>query len=166
MKAFVARTADQWRTWLDEHHDSEPEVWLVFYKRHTGAGSIAYSDALDEALCFGWVDSLVKRLDDSCYARKFTPRKADSRWSAINRRRYAAWRRARFNLIAAGAQVGKGIGSICICIGLLRRAQVSAAQRDRDVTETAQAQSVLNAAGDLPVAVIPLPEKPDGVGRS
>jgi uncharacterized protein YdeI (YjbR/CyaY-like superfamily) len=57
-------------------------------------GSIAYLDALDEALCFGWVDSLVKRLDDSRYARKFTPRKADSRWSAINRKRYAALKAA------------------------------------------------------------------------
>jgi uncharacterized protein YdeI (YjbR/CyaY-like superfamily) len=90
VKTFVARTADQWRKWLDEHHDSESEVWLVFHKRHTGVTSIAYLDALDEALCFGWVDSLIKRLDDSRYARKFTPRKANSRWSEINRKRYAA----------------------------------------------------------------------------
>ncbi|TAH35224.1 MAG: hypothetical protein EYC70_13380 [Planctomycetota bacterium] len=94
MKTFVARTPDQWRKWLDEHHDSESEVWLVFYKLHTGVGSIAYLDALDAALCFGWVDSLVKRLDESRYARKFTPRKADSRWSAINRKRYAALKAA------------------------------------------------------------------------
>ena len=90
MKTFVARTPDRWRKWLVDHHDSESEVWLVFYKVHTGRRSIAYSDAVDEALCFGWVDSLVKRLDDSRYALKFTPRKADSRWSTINRRRYAA----------------------------------------------------------------------------
>jgi uncharacterized protein YdeI (YjbR/CyaY-like superfamily) len=90
VKTFVARTADQWRRWLDEHHDSESEVWLVFHKVHTGVPSIAYLDALDEALCFGWVDSLVKRLDESRYARKFTPRRPDSRWSAINRTRYAA----------------------------------------------------------------------------
>ena len=90
MKTFVARTPDRWRKWLVDHHDSESEVWLVFYKVHTGRRSIAYSDAVDEALCFGWVDSLVKRLDDSRYALKFTPRKADSRWSTINRKRYAA----------------------------------------------------------------------------
>ena len=90
MKTFVAQTAGQWRKWLDRHHDAESEVWLIFHKVHTGVGSIAYLDALDEALCFGWVDSLVKRLDDSRYARKFTPRKADSQWSAINRKRYAA----------------------------------------------------------------------------
>ena len=94
MKTFVAQTAYKWHKWLDEHHDSESEVWLIFYKLHTGVGSIAYLDALDEALCFGWVDSLVKRLDESRYARKFTPRKADSRWSTINRKRYAALKAA------------------------------------------------------------------------
>ena len=90
MKTFLAETPDQWRKWLVEHHDSKSEVWLVFYKVHTARRSIAYSDAIDEALCFGWVDSLVKRLDDSRYALNFTPRKENSRWSTINRKRYAA----------------------------------------------------------------------------
>ena len=90
MKTFAAETLAQWRQWLARHHASESEVWLIFNKVHTGRRSIAYSDALDEALCFGWVDSLVKRLDEARYAIKFTPRKADSRWSAINRKRYAA----------------------------------------------------------------------------
>ena len=94
MKTLRVQSVDQWRDWLDEHHASESEVWLIFYKLHTGVGSIAYLDALDEALCFGWVDSLVKRLDESRYARKFTPRKADSRWSTINRKRYAALKAA------------------------------------------------------------------------
>jgi len=89
MTAFSARTIRQWRAWLEKHHASATEIWLVFYKQHTGVASIAYHDALDEALCFGWVDSLVKRLDDSRYARKFTPRRADSKWSDINRTRYA-----------------------------------------------------------------------------
>lgn len=90
MKTFIAQTAEQWRKWLDQHHDSESEVWLTFHKQHTGVASIAYLDALDEALCVGWVDSLVKRLDDARYARKFTPRRANSRWPDINRKRYAA----------------------------------------------------------------------------
>ena len=89
MKTLLVRTLDQWRAWLTEHHASASEVWLIFHKRHTGVASIAYKDARDEALCFGWVDSLVKRLDDRRYAQKFTPRRADSRWSAVNRRRYA-----------------------------------------------------------------------------
>jgi uncharacterized protein YdeI (YjbR/CyaY-like superfamily) len=90
MKTFSPKTVDQWRDWLAEHHHSESEVWLVFHKLHTEVTSIDYKNALDEALCFGWVDSLVKRLDDQRYARKFTPRRADSRWSTINRKRYAA----------------------------------------------------------------------------
>lgn len=89
LKTFEPQNLEQWRRWLVHHHDSEAEVWLVFHKRHTGRVSIAYGDALDEALCFGWIDSLVKRLDDARYARKFTPRKPDSRWSAANRKRYA-----------------------------------------------------------------------------
>ena len=90
MKTFEARTLEQWRDWLGAHHDGESEVWLIFHKRHTGKTCIAYLDALDEALCFGWVDSLVRRLDDDRYARKFTPRRADSVWSTVNRKRYAA----------------------------------------------------------------------------
>jgi uncharacterized protein YdeI (YjbR/CyaY-like superfamily) len=89
MKTLLVRTLDQWRGWLARHHASESEVWLIFHKQHTGVASIAYKDALDEALCFGWVDSLVKRLDDRRFARKFTPRQPDSRWSAVNRKRYA-----------------------------------------------------------------------------
>ena len=84
-----SKTLDEWREWLAEHHDSESEVWLIFHKLHTGVASIDYKEALDEALCFGWVDSLLKRLDDRRYARKFTPRRADSRWSTTNRERYA-----------------------------------------------------------------------------
>jgi uncharacterized protein YdeI (YjbR/CyaY-like superfamily) len=88
MKTLRVETLEQWRDWLEEHHASESEIWIIFYKRRTGLASIDYEDALDEALCFGWVDSLVKRLDDDRFARKFTPRRADSRWSTKNRNRY------------------------------------------------------------------------------
>ena len=89
METLLVRTPGQWRAWLAKHHASVSEVWLVFHKKHTGVASIAYEDALDEALCFGWVDRLVKRLDDRRFALKFTPRRANSRWSAVNRKRYA-----------------------------------------------------------------------------
>ncbi len=92
-KTVGATTVERWRRWLAEHHGSEAEVWLIFHKRHTGRASIAYEDAVDEALCFGWVDSLIKRLDEARYARKFTPRRADSAWSASNRTRYARLKR-------------------------------------------------------------------------
>lgn len=88
MKTLEARTLAQWRAWLEKHHSSEREIWLVFHKQHTGVTGVSYKDALDEALCFGWIDSLVKRIDDDRYGRKFTPRKPDSVWSSINIRRY------------------------------------------------------------------------------
>lgn len=100
-KTFDARTPERWRRWLADHHGSESEVWLVFNKRHTRQASIAYEDAVDEALCFGWVDSLIKRVDGARYARKFTPRKLDSKWSTANRKRYAQLR-ASGRLMPAG----------------------------------------------------------------
>ena len=83
------QSRSQWRKWLQEHHGSVSVIWLVFHRRTTREESISYDDAVEEALCFGWIDSIVKRLDDDRYARKFTPRKPDSKWSTINRRRYA-----------------------------------------------------------------------------
>jgi len=78
----------QWRAWLAKHHASSPGIWLVFYKAHTGVKSMPYEDTVREALCFGWIDSLVKRLDDDRYALKVTPRKPASKWSAPNRKRW------------------------------------------------------------------------------
>jgi uncharacterized protein YdeI (YjbR/CyaY-like superfamily) len=79
----------QWRAWLQKNHDSVWVIWVVLHKRHAAKNSLSYDDLIEEALCFGWVDSIVKRLDDDRYARKFTPRKPDSKWSTINRKRYA-----------------------------------------------------------------------------
>lgn len=86
---FVSvRSRGQWRRWLERNHDKLDHVWLVFFKHHTGEPTLGYGEAVEEALCFGWVDSLVKRLDEDRYARKFTPRRADSKWSSANRKRY------------------------------------------------------------------------------
>ncbi|HWP37961.1 MAG TPA: YdeI/OmpD-associated family protein [Gemmatimonadales bacterium] len=78
----------QWRAWLEKNHTSSPGVWLMFHKEHTGRPTIAYDDSVREALCFGWVDSLVKRLDADRYARKYTPRTPTSKWSDSNRKRW------------------------------------------------------------------------------
>ena len=90
LKTLEVSTVAEWRRWLASHHDSESEIRLVFHKVHTGRPSISYDDSVSEALCFGWVDSLGKRLDDDRFARKFTPRRPDSVWSESNRRRYKA----------------------------------------------------------------------------
>ena len=93
------RTRKQWRQWLAKHHASSPGVWLLRHKQHTGVTSIPYEDLVREALCFGWVDSLVKRLDDDRYSIKVTPRKPTSKWSDLNRRRWNELRAA--GLLAA-----------------------------------------------------------------
>lgn len=82
------RTRDEWRQWLAEHHASSPGVWLLRHKQHTGVASMSYEDLVREALCFGWVDSLIKRLDKDRYAIKVTPRQPASKWSDPNRKRW------------------------------------------------------------------------------
>jgi uncharacterized protein YdeI (YjbR/CyaY-like superfamily) len=96
-----ARSRRQWRAWLAKHHRSSPGVWLVFYKAHTRAKAIQYEDTVREALCFGWIDSLIKRLDDDRYALKVTPRQPASKWSDTNRKRWAELKAAG-RLTAAG----------------------------------------------------------------
>jgi uncharacterized protein YdeI (YjbR/CyaY-like superfamily) len=88
MKRIHATTRNEWRRWLADNHDREKDgIWLVFHKNKTGKPSLDYDDSVEEALCFGWIDSLIKRIDDRKYCRKFTPRKDDSLWSSSNKRR-------------------------------------------------------------------------------
>ena len=87
-KTLDIQTRMKWREWLAKYHDSVAEIWLIFNKRNTGLTSLAYEDAVEEALCYGWIDSIVKCLDDTRYVRKFTPRSADSKWSTANGYRY------------------------------------------------------------------------------
>jgi uncharacterized protein YdeI (YjbR/CyaY-like superfamily) len=89
LKTLDVRSRDEWRDWLRGHHASDSVIWLVFHRRAPAEKSISYDSAVEEALCFGWIDSIVRRLDDDRYARKFTPRKPESKWSTINRERYA-----------------------------------------------------------------------------
>ncbi|MCA1838013.1 MAG: YdeI/OmpD-associated family protein [Actinobacteria bacterium] len=82
------RMRADWRRWLAKHHASSPGIWLLRHKQHTGVESMPYEDLVREALCFGWVDSLIKRMDDNCYAIKVTPRQPSSKWSDLNRKRW------------------------------------------------------------------------------
>ena len=82
---FVNR--DEWRAWLEVNHAIARELWLVIYKKHTGRAGMSYEQAVEEALCFGWIDGVMKRLDDEKYALRFSPRKSGSIWSQSNKRR-------------------------------------------------------------------------------
>lgn len=86
-KTLYVTNRDDWRAWLEKNHQTAKEVWLIYYKKHTGKPRIPYDDAVEEALCFGWVDSTVRRIDDKKYAQKFTPRSNKSRWSKLNIKR-------------------------------------------------------------------------------
>ena len=77
----------EWRDWLKENHAIEKEIWLVYYKKHTGKASVGYSDSVEEALCYGWIDGLKRRIDEEKYAHRFTPRRAKSKWTALNVKR-------------------------------------------------------------------------------
>jgi len=74
----------KWRAWLVENHDKEKEAWLIYYKKHTGKPQVSYEAAVEEALCFGWIDSTVKRIDDEKYMQRFTPRHSSGKWSRDN----------------------------------------------------------------------------------
>jgi uncharacterized protein YdeI (YjbR/CyaY-like superfamily) len=83
-KTLYVQDREGWRGWLETHADKETVIWLIFYKKGSGRRSVPYPDAVEEALCFGWIDSIIKRLDDEKYIQKFTPRKEKSQWSTLN----------------------------------------------------------------------------------
>jgi uncharacterized protein YdeI (YjbR/CyaY-like superfamily) len=82
----VANRKD-WRKWLREHYKTEKDIWLVYYKKETGKPRILYNDAVEEALCFGWIDSTLKSLDEKRSAQRFSPRKPKSPYSPANKER-------------------------------------------------------------------------------
>jgi uncharacterized protein YdeI (YjbR/CyaY-like superfamily) len=96
------RSRKAWRTWLEKNHASSSGIWLVYAKKHTGIPSLSYNDAVEEALCFGWIDSLLHPIDDNLYKQIFTPRKEKSLWSALNRKRVE-------RLAAGGLMTAAGI---------------------------------------------------------
>jgi uncharacterized protein YdeI (YjbR/CyaY-like superfamily) len=97
--------AASWRAWLEEHHASSPEVWLVYYTKASSVPSMPYGDAVDEALCFGWIDSIVKKHGPESRAQRFTPRRPGSKLSEMNKERA---RRMR----AAGRMTQAGLDAI------------------------------------------------------
>ena len=105
LKTLGATDRKVWRAWLAKNHAVEKEIWLIFPKARTGQHSISYDDAVEEALCHGWIDSIIQRIDDSSYARKFTPRTNNLKWSELNKTRVA-------KLIREGRMTEAGLAKI------------------------------------------------------
>jgi uncharacterized protein YdeI (YjbR/CyaY-like superfamily) len=99
------KTRRAWRSWLAGNHAREKEIWLAYYKKGTGKRSVTYEEALEEALCYGWIDSTVNRLDEERYMQRYTPRNEKSVWSAANKRRVA-------RLIAEGRMAPPGTAKV------------------------------------------------------
>jgi uncharacterized protein YdeI (YjbR/CyaY-like superfamily) len=102
MKPVFFEAAGDFRAWLEANHAAETAIWLGYWKKGSGRAGLTYSEALDEALCFGWIDGQVRSIDDNAYSQRWTPRKNGSTWSRINIDRMEA-------LIAAGRATGPGI---------------------------------------------------------
>lgn len=85
LETVYASDRQGWRQWLEQNHRTSPGIWLIYYKVKSGKPSIQYSEAVKEALCFGWIDSKVKSLDEDRYQQVFTPRKPKSVWSQLNK---------------------------------------------------------------------------------
>jgi uncharacterized protein YdeI (YjbR/CyaY-like superfamily) len=102
METALAKDRAAWRRWLAKNFNSRDEIWLVFYKKASGKQGVSYEHAVEEALCFGWIDGRKKKLDEECYAFRFTPRKARSAWSKSNLQRVE-------RLIAEGKMMPAGL---------------------------------------------------------
>lgn len=104
-KRQTFKNRDAWRAWLAKNHARANELWLVLYKKHTRQPTVAYGDAVEEALCFGWIDGIVKTIDDEKYAIRFCPRRRGSVWSEPNKQRVA-------KMIAQGRMTDIGLAKI------------------------------------------------------
>ncbi len=99
------RTTDQWRAWLADNHGVVKGIWLLFHKKHTGKPALAYEEAVEEALCFGWIDGILKRIDDEKHMIRFCPRRKNSVWSQHNKKRVR-------KLIEAGRMTEAGLAKV------------------------------------------------------
>ena len=104
METFYAKNRLEWRTWLHKHHAHAKVIWLIYYRKATGKPRVSYNTAVEEALCFGWIDSQQKGIDEERFAQRFSPRKPGSNWSETNRVRLR-------NLIAEGKMTPAGLAA-------------------------------------------------------
>jgi uncharacterized protein YdeI (YjbR/CyaY-like superfamily) len=136
-KTLYVTSREEWRAWLTEHYQSETEVWLVYYKKHTGRPRISYDEAVEEALCFGWIDSIGKRIDDERFAQKFTPRRDCTNWSVLNKRRMR-------KLIREGRMTEAGLAKIDLAT-LGEEAQAKQSKGDLDIPRFVKQALMANA---------------------
>jgi uncharacterized protein YdeI (YjbR/CyaY-like superfamily) len=104
-ETFCPSSPADWRAWLQAHHETHQSIWLIYHKKHTGVPSLTWSQAVDEALCFGWIDSQAKPIDADKYMQFFCRRKPTSAWSKVNKEKI-------IRLTAAGLMASAGLARI------------------------------------------------------
>src|SRR5437762_13424470 len=107
LKLYYPKDRKAWRNWLMKYHSKEPGIWLIYYKKDSGKTRVSYNDAVEEALCFGWIDSTLRPGDEYYYMQLFMPRKPKSGWSKLNKERIK-------KLISNGLMTAAGIKTIDI----------------------------------------------------
>ena len=123
-----------WRAWLAEHHQTQTGVWLHMHKKASGRASINWDAAVDEALCFGWIDSIVRRIDDATHKQYFSPRKPNGNWSKVNKDKIE-------RLIGEGRMMPAGLAAI-------KRAKANGSWETLDKVEAMEMPADLLAALD------------------
>jgi uncharacterized protein YdeI (YjbR/CyaY-like superfamily) len=131
-RLFKTRAA--WRRWLEKNHDRADDIWLIFYKKHVGKKSLEYEEAVEEALCFGWIDSKLRRIDDEKHKQRYTPRRPGSNWAKSNKARVE-------KLIANGSMTEAGL------------LKINAAKQDGSWDRLDAVESVLIVPDDLRIAL-------------
>ncbi|MFZ1786665.1 MAG: YdeI/OmpD-associated family protein [Saprospiraceae bacterium] len=105
LETFYPKNRQEWRAWLEENHDKKQNIWLIYYKQKSKIPTVSYSDAVDEALCFGWIDSKAKSIDEVKFMQFFSKRKEKSVWSKINKEKIEM-------LISSGLMTPAGLAII------------------------------------------------------
>lgn len=131
---LYVRNREEWRKWLENNSGTAREIWLIYYKKHTKKPTISYDDAVEEALCFGWIDSTVRRIDEERYMQWYLPRKKSSQWSLLNKQRAE-------KMISEGKMTEKGM--------LL----IEEAKKNGSWQKAYTTQGIMNQPADLVVAL-------------
>jgi len=138
-KSFTPGNEKDWRRWLEKNHDRAQEIWLVYLKPASGRSNIDYETSVEEALCFGWIDSIIQKIDENKYVRKFNPRRPGSKWSETNKRRVA-------KVIREGRMTAAGLAKVTFDLDKV------------DARQTAPKRAVMEMPGNVERALRSQPE--------
>jgi uncharacterized protein YdeI (YjbR/CyaY-like superfamily) len=141
MKTLYVTDRKVWRSWLRKHHDKEDEIWLIYYRKSSGKQRISYNHAVEEALCFGWVDSILRPIDKERYAQRFSARRKGSKVSEMNKERIRRLMKQKKMAKAGLAAVSHVLDSITSKRFILPKDIEKSLKKDKETWKNFQASS-------------------------